>query len=374
MKSEGGDHNLRDWLTLHLAPGLGAATCRRLVEQLGSPRAVLEAGQRQLASLSGIRPAALAALTGGDRDQRDDQTDRELEAAGRLGIKIVTLDNPVYPERLRHIHSPPLVLYVKGLLDTLNTPGIAIVGSRAASSYGRRVAAKMSHGLAGLGFTVISGLALGIDSEAHQAAMEADGRTIAVLGCGLDVLYPSANRRLFERIPTAGALVSEYPLGTKPDSFRFPARNRIISGLALGVLIVEASQRSGSLITAQHALEQGREVFAVPGQVDSVKSAGAHTLVQQGAKLVQSVADIVEELSPTGPYPAGDREKSATPLPQMSAAETELLAFLEVYPRPIDEIVRASGLAPQKVSELLLMLELKDVVEAQPGQCYRRKT
>lgn len=369
------DRNQLDWLILHLTPGLGEAACRQLVGHLGSPRAVLEAGPEQLASISGIRQAARAALAGSMREKIADKAAHELDETNRLGIKIITIDDPAYPELLRHIHRPPLVLYVKGSLDTLSAAGIGIVGSRAASSYGRRIAAKMARELTSLGFTVISGMALGIDSEAHRAALESGGDTIAVLGCGLDVVYPQANRQLFERIPASGALVSEYPLSTRPDAFRFPARNRIISGMALGVLIVEASQHSGSLITAQHALDQGREVFAIPGQVDSIKSAGAHTLVQQGAKLVQSVEDITAELSVSAmPNPAHSGGKIGIPRPELTSAETELLVFLEVYPRAIDEIVRVSGLAPQKVSELLLMLELKGVVEAQPGQGFSRKT
>jgi DNA processing protein len=219
-------------------------------------------------------------------------------------------------------------------------------------------------------------MALGVDTAAHKGTLAAEGRTIAVLGCGLDIIYPPGNHMLYKDIALSGAVVSEYPLGTLPDNFRFPARNRIISGLSLGVVVVEAANRSGSLITASHALEQGREVFAVPGRIDSVKSAGTHTLLQQGAKLVHSVNDIAEEFLHATPLEnqvdTGNGGREQEFFAQLNQEEKALLACLEVYPRTIDEIVRESGFAPQKANELLLLLELKGMVHPLPGKCYQR--
>jgi DNA processing protein len=240
------------------------------------------------------------------------------------------------------------------------------------------VAEQMANNLSRQGFTIISGMALGIDTAAHSGALAAEGKTVAVLGCGLDIVYPPGNRNLYEQITSAGAVVSEYPLGTKPDSFRFPARNRIISGMSLGIVVVEAAKRSGSLITASHALEQGREVFAVPGRIDSVKSAGTHTLLQQGAKLVHSINDIVEEFSVVALQPktadTGGEDDEQVFLENLSPNEAEMFGFIETYPRSFDEIVKESGFSAQQTNELLLLLELKGMVQALPGKSYQKRT
>ncbi|MDT8334860.1 MAG: DNA-processing protein DprA, partial [Desulfurivibrionaceae bacterium] len=281
---------LEEWLTLYLTPGLGSGGCRHLVDHFGSPAAVLQASPQDLQKVPGrIGKKGCAAI--GRRETRL-AAKKELHRAAAAGIEIICRDSDDFPAWLLNIPDPPLLLYVKGRTAALNSPGIGIVGSRAASSYGLKMAADLARQLARQGLTVISGLALGIDAAAHRGALAADGKTVAVLGCGLDIIYPAQNRELFAAIPAHGAIVSEYPLGTKPDSFRFPARNRIISGLGLGVVVVEAAQRSGSLITAGHALDQGREVFAVPGRADSVKSTGTHRLLQAGAKLVLGINDI----------------------------------------------------------------------------------
>ncbi len=379
--SNGDNEMLRDWMALHLVQGLGSVAYKNLIDFFGSPATVLEADLKGLSRVKGIRRDIKESLVNTDRAKLYEESAKELEKCDEAGISIITLKNPGYPPLLANIHNPPPLLYVKGSLKDLNCRGLGIVGSRAATGYGKRIAGKMAEALTREGFTIISGLALGIDTEAHCGALQGGGKTIAVLGCGLDMLYPPENKRLHQQIITSGAIVSEYPLGTKPDGFRFPARNRIISGLSLGVVVVEAAQKSGSLITAKHALEQGREVFAVPGQVDSFKSTGTHSLLQQGAKLVQNISDITEELELTGMIsPKGtsagmtdavnfNRTSQKDPL---SDEEEKVFSHLDVYPINIDDIVRDTKLPTQKVNELLLMLELKGIVEALPGKKYLR--
>ncbi|HSR36599.1 MAG TPA: DNA-processing protein DprA, partial [Desulfurivibrionaceae bacterium] len=275
---------------------------------------------------------------------------------------------------LKEIANPPLVLYVKGDADLLAGSALAVVGARAATSYGQKIAGEVSAGLARHGLTVVSGLALGIDGVAHRAALAAGGTTIAVLGCGVDLPYPAQHRGLYEEIAAQGALVSDYPLGTPPEGFRFPARNRIISGLCRGVVVIEAAKHSGSLITAELAMEQGREVFAVPGRIDSAKSEGCHRLIREGATLIHSVADILAELR----YPVATTAATIAPAgavaddAPLSAEEQCIIACLEAYPKDIDTIITATRLSAQKVASLLLGLELKGVVAAHPGQQYQR--
>jgi DNA processing protein len=330
------------------------------------------------AAASRVRQKAIAALCGSGKEELVVAARQELQRAAELGIKIISIDDPRYPALLKNIHDPPNVLYVLGKPEVLDCRAIAMVGSRAATHYGRSVAGQLAEGLVKQGFTIISGLALGIDTESHKGALAARGRTIAVLGCGLDVIYPPSNHLLYKQIIESGAVVSEYPLGTEPDNFRFPARNRIISGLSLGVVVVEATKRSGSLITANHALEQGREIFAVPGRIDSVKSTGSHALLQEGAKLVLNINDIIEELAPAmQTQPGGGLSRTAKDPPSvegLSPEEEKIYGFLDVYPSSIDEIVRQSGFAPQKASELLLLLELKGVIESLPGKSYQKNS
>jgi len=375
----GSRQHIEAWLTLHLAPSLGSTSCRKLVKHFGSPERVLSASAGQLrAAASRVRQKAIAALCGSGREEVAVAAGQELERAEKSGIEIIAIDDPRYPVPLKNIHDPPNVLYVLGSPEALDCRAIAMVGSRAATHYGRSVAGRLAEGLAKQGFTIISGMALGIDTESHKGALAAGGRTIAVLGCGLDVIYPPSNHLLYKQITESGAVVSEYPLGTEPDNFRFPARNRIISGLSLGVVVVEATKRSGSLITANHALEQGREIFAVPGRIDSVKSTGSHALLQEGAKLVLNINDITEELAPALQIqPGADRSPAAenpSAVEGLSPEEAKIYGFLDVYPNSIDEIVRSSGFTAQKVNELLLMLELKGVIESLPGKSYQKSS
>jgi len=370
-------NDVRSWLTLHLVPWLGPVTCSKLVARFGSAAKVLSVGSSGLAAVTPLRQEAKRALFGDGRQHLEELVNQEIERAEKENIAIISRADPLYPDLLKKIHDPPVVLYAKGKLEALNCRGLGIVGSRASTVYGRSVAEQMTNTLSRQGFTIISGMALGIDTAAHKGALAAEGKTLAVLGCGLDIVYPPSNRRLYEQITSAGAVVSEYPLGTEPESFRFPARNRIISGMSLGVVVVEAAKRSGSLITASHALEQGREVFAVPGRIDSVKSAGTHTLLQQGAKLVHSINDIVEE------FPAavlqsqntdtGSEDDEQVFRENLSREEAEIFGVIETYPRSFDEIVEESGFSAQQTNELLLHLELKGMVQALPGKSYQKR-
>ncbi|MEW6517870.1 MAG: DNA-processing protein DprA [Thermodesulfobacteriota bacterium] len=365
-------NNLLDWLALSLTPGLGVRSWHKLLAVFASPREVLETEPGRISKLvPGLRASVIAGL---DRENLRAAAEKELAAAAKAGIEIITREQPAYPELLRNIADPPILLYVKGNAALLQSGCIGVVGARAASVYGRRIAEDLSKRLCQRGLTVVSGLALGIDTAAHEGALQAGGATLAVLGCGLDVVYPRQNSSLYEEIARRGALVSEYRLGTLPEAFRFPARNRIISGLSLGVVVVEAARKSGSLITAGYALEQGREVFAIPGRIDSCKSEGTHRLLQEGAKLVHTVDDIIEEIAfaAAGPPSSSGGQPGGTAV-ALTGEEERLFACLDVYPQTIDEITRQSGMTVQKVSELLLMLELKGLVDSLPGNQYQKR-
>ncbi len=348
--------------------GLGPLGFWALVTHFGSPGAALAASDVQWQAVPGLRSGAVSARRGGTT--LGDRVDRELRTLAALGGRAVCYPDPDYPLLLRTIACPPPVLYLRGRIEPGNGAAVAIIGSRSATSYGRRTAHRLARDLADRGVTVVSGLAQGIDAEAHAGCLAGGGATIAVLGCGLDVVYPRINNRLYCRIAETGLLISEYPLGTRPDGFRFPARNRIIAGLSRGVVVVEAAQRSGTLITVQHALEEGREVFAVPGQVDSAKSAGSHWLLQQGAGLVVCADDIVLGLGlpiSSIPVPEPRQETGA-----VDSAAADVLALLDPYPVLRDELLRRSGLGSARLSELLLILELAGCVEILPGDRVRR--
>lgn len=363
----------RDWLTLLFLPGLGCATINRLLAVLGSPQAVLQAGSRkEKIPQTGTRQ--LKILT--EQAQLDTarrRADQELERLQQHNISLLSQTSPFYPDHLHQIHDPPLVLFYRGDPGCLSSPVVALIGSRACSDYGRRVSGMLASELAAGGVTVISGLAYGIDAAAHKGALAVGGKTAGVLGCGLDVVYPGKHGHLYDAITAQGVLLSEYPLATRPDGFRFPARNRIISGLASAVVVVEATEQSGSLITARLALDQGREVFAVPGRVDSVKSSGTHRLIQQGAYLVQSAQDIFDELGiipgKTGGEQSGENGIQSEPV---HGDEARLLDCLDTYPVDIDTLIRVTGLDTASIHGMLLNLELNGRVRQLPGQLYER--
>jgi DNA processing protein len=364
-----------DWVSLSLVPGLGATGLERLLHRFGTPEGILLASAKERATVSGIRAEALAGLA--DAMTVRNRGEQELERLAAIGARPVSLEDPCYPALLRQIKNPPPVLYIYGRTKLLTGCPVAIVGSRSATSYGRRTAMTLAHDLAVAKVTVVSGLALGIDASAHTGALFTPGGTIAVLGCGLDVIYPRQNDALYEQIRGAGVLVTEYPLGTSPERYHFPARNRIIAGMSYGVVVVEAARQSGSLITAEYALEEGRDVFAVPGQVDSLKSAGAHWLLQQGAKVVLSARDILEELPHCVDTQREKKEIKAeeTGTEQgavdLDPASLALLNLIEPYPMKRDTLIAASGLSPGRVAELLLFLELDGLVEMLPGDELR---
>ena len=350
------------WIALRGIRGVGNITGLGLVETFGGPREVLEAGTQKL-ECAGVRRSLARAIA-----RFDDwaAVDAQLRRLDRAGGRLVTWQDEAYPELLRHVHDPPLLLYVRGNLEEAAgdaTRAVAIVGSRSPTSYGRRMARSVSSGLAAAGVTVVSGLARGIDAEAHWAALRSGGKTIAVLGCGVDVVYPSEHHHLMLGIAKNGAVVSEFPMGTQPDAENFPGRNRIISGICLGTVVVEAAERSGSLITAHFAIDQGREVFAVPGPVGT-RSSGPHRLLKQGAALVENANDVLKEISPHLEPARG------LPASELTANEAAVLACLGERPISVDEVVGASGLAVARVLEILLALEMRGLVRPLPGRCY----
>ncbi|WP_176761033.1 DNA-processing protein DprA [Desulforhopalus singaporensis] len=365
-------NSIVDWITLSFIPGLGVTGFWRLVNHYTSPGAALGASVEKSRKIQGIRTKQLDGFR--EIGRARERALVELDRIEKSGGQAICWQDADYPGQLRHLVDPPPVLYVQGDPSLLTRPSVAVVGSRAATGYGRRICTGLCSLLAAKGVVVVSGLALGIDTHAHEGALQCGGMTVAVLGCGLDVIYPKQNLSLLEKIRRSGLVVSEYPLGTRPEPFRFPARNRIIAGLTQGVVVVEAAKKSGSLITAQIGLDLGREIFAVPGQVDSFKSEGTHWLLQQGAKLVQNVDDILVEMdgaASCGAAAAGrmrdDPARLQNCAPDLDPDEHALLQCVDCYPQSRDVIVERSGLDSSRVSELLLMLELEGLVELLPG-------
>lgn len=354
------------WMVLSQIPGVGNATFWSLVGWFGSPEKVLCCPVKELAAVTGI---GRRQLQGFSRIKDIEQSCRQqLKQLSNIGGECIPYSDDYYPELLRQISDPPPVLYLRGEKKLLRSSCIAIVGSRASTSYGNRTAFGLARKLGAAGITIVSGLALGIDAESHRGALAAGGATIGVLGCGIDVIYPRQHGKLFKELAEKGLIVSEYPLGTPPEGFRFPARNRIIAGLSKGVVVVEAARKSGSLITAQLALDEGREVYGVPGQVDSFKSGGVHWLLQQGAKLVQSEDDILEDLCLTNSLTlTADQPGDDDTFLALEPAARKLLEIIEVYPQARETILLKAGLSVPEFSELLLLLELDGFVEILPG-------
>jgi DNA processing protein len=358
------------WLALSLVPGVGSILFKRLLERFKTPEAVFRATANELSAVEGLGEKVVQAIRKGPFEKG---VERELTLLEKVGGRILTLGEENYPKRLKEIYDPPPVLYVRGELRKQDELAISIVGSRKTSPYGRWFTERVSRELAQQGVTIVSGMARGIDSVAHQGAISEGGRTIAVLGCGVDIVYPRENRRLCEQVIDHGAVVSEFPMESPPEAGHFPKRNRIISGLSLGVVVVQAGKDSGSLITANYALEQGRDVFAVPGNVGAESTQGTNHLIKQGAKLVESSEDILQEILPQWRRDEKAISKVEEREKGLSGEEKALYAVLGDTPLHIDAIIRETQLDPGKVSSLLLNLELKGFVSQWPGKSFTRK-
>ncbi|GGC96585.1 DNA-processing protein DprA [Undibacterium terreum] len=358
------DTELADWIRLEQTPGVGQETARKLLAAFGLPQQILAAG---FPALRSIVPDRIALpLSQPPSEQILSQIARTLEWCDQPGNAALTLADAGYPPSLLNIPDPPVILYVKGRLDLLQAPSIAVVGSRNATAQGIDNAEKFSESLSRAGWTIVSGMAAGIDAAAHQGGLRGPGSTVAVIGTGADIVYPARNRALAHLIADGGCIVSEYPLGMPAIAANFPRRNRIISGLAKGVLVVEAAAQSGSLITARMAAEQGRDVFAIPGSIHSPLAKGCHLLIKQGAKLVESAQDILDELM-MGP---------AQPSLQASLAEAgadhPLLSAMGYDPVHIDTLALRTGHDVAELHGQLLTLELDGSIEQLPGANYRR--
>jgi len=348
----------------YLLPGAGKKI-RLIAGHFGSPRTAWEASAEALRRVPGVAEDVVAGLV---RRRAEIDLDRELKKLGLMGVSFVCCGDPGYPESLRAIFDPPPALFVRGELVAQDAFAVAVVGTRRPSYYGVAVAEKIGRDLAVAGVTVVSGMARGIDTAAHRGALKAGGRTVAVLGCGPDVVYPRENRKLMEQIMATGAVVSEFPPGTTPDAWHFPVRNRVISGLAKGVVVVEAAEKSGALITADFALEQGREVMAVPGNVTSPSSKGSHWLIKQGAALVESAEDVLDELGIEEIFPV--REASVRGTVKLSNEEEVVYRMLSLEPVSMDFLIQQSGISPQEVAAALMFLEVKGMVKQLPGKFY----
>jgi len=375
------DENTQFWLGLTKLEGLGVRGAHRLVEHFGSPQAAYMASLTELESC-GI-PARVAQLIFAQAGLKE--AARDLEASAKAACQVVAYSSDDYPPRLKQIPDPPLVLYVRGDVKVLSRHALAIVGTRRPTAYGGQVAQRLARDLAQRQLVIVSGLARGIDSAAHRGALEAAGKTVAVLGSGIDVIYPRENKRLAEQVAECGALISEFPPGTSPAPENFPIRNRTISGLALGVVVVEAAEYSGSLITARLALDQNREVFAVPGNITSAQSFGPNHLIKQGAKLVDEWMDVVEE------FPAEIRMQLLPPVEASDEAASKLQtgslfeqsltpdqkAVFDVLradqPLFVDAILTSASLPQPRVMTALLELEMAGVIRQLPGKNFIRK-
>jgi DNA processing protein len=361
-------------VALNLIEGVGPVRVRQLLEHFGDAPAILRATRSQLLQARNIGEDTAQAIS---QWEKTIALDAELKRIAEFGCRIVTQADPEYPELLRQIYDPPIVLYVKGELLTKDKNSVALVGSRITTHYGIEVARKLAYQLAYLGVTVISGGARGIDSAAHQGALSAKGRTIAVLGTGINLVTPPENAELFERIAASGALVTQFPFNRPPDKQSFPIRNRIVAGMTLGTVVVEANLTSGALITANFAAEYGRQVFAVPGRIDSPRSKGSHDLIKKGAKLCEGAEDILSEFEYL--FPASNRPRSAAdtgvlPALELSENEQRVYDLLDHEEVGIDDLIRKSGLPSSAVSVALLSLEMKRAVRQLPGKLFVRNS
>jgi DNA processing protein len=366
------DSKTLDLLRLTLVPGVGPKTCRTLIDLFGSAGEVLEARESALREVPGVGSKLAEKIA---RASKEVDAEAELALCRKMGVSVLRADEEGYPPSLAEIPDPPSLLYIRGKIEPADQIAIALVGSRKCTSYGLRIAEKLATSLARVGLTVVSGLARGIDAAAHRGALNGGGRTLAVLANGLSEIYPPEHEELARDVAASGAIISESPMRQGPLAGLFPQRNRIISGLSLGVVVVEATPRSGSLSTAKHATEQNREVFAVPGPVDSLSSRGCHDLISDGARLVETVDDILDELGPlvrevkAKPEEPGIRHPAELSLTDQ---ERTLLGRLDDHPVSVDELIAGSGLTASQVMATLSVLEMRRLVRRQPGPRFVR--
>lgn len=360
------NESILNHMRLNLIPGVGPRMQQSLLDYFGGVDQVLSASTNDLRSVSGIGPKLADSIA----EYRDSQkAEREIERCEKIGVRLLTRDSPDYPPLLREIHDAPLVLYCRGDLLERDQLSIAIVGSRRCTLYGRQQAEKFGAGLARAGMTVVSGLARGIDGAAHAGAIKAPGRTLAVMASGVLKIYPPEHHDLANDVAGSGAVLSEFPLDQRPSPGMFPQRNRIISGLSHGVIIIEATRKSGALHTARHAMEQGREVFALPGRIDSLASEGCHDLIRDGVTLIRSVDDVLESLGPLiKPVATGESEQVHSPRElTLNEREREVLNLVTIDPISIDQILRSTDLAAPSVLSTLTVLEMKRMVRRLQG-------
>lgn len=365
-------------IAMNMIPGMGPVRMRKLLEVFETPQRVLAAGREAMRSVDGI--GSEVAETVSTWEKHVDLA-AELKLIEEFGAKVIIQSSPEYPAQLKEIHNPPIVLYVWGNILPEDTRAIGVVGSRQTTHYGLDSAKKLSYQLAYSGYTVVSGLARGIDTAAHQGALAAKGRTLAVMGSGLMQIYPTENKGLAAKIAETGAVLSEYPMQRVADRQTFPYRNRIVAGWGLGLLVVEAGLNSGALITANQAIEQGRTVYAVPGQIDRPTSIGSNRLIQQGAKLVLGAEDIIDDLQtlfpslrPTSKPQPATKQSASLASPKLSNDETLIVTALEAGELSLDELCASTRLPTYKISSTLLGLELKRLVQALPGQRYVKRS
>lgn len=362
------DERKKGWIALNLVDGLGHIRIRNLLKRFGEPKEVFSATISELLEVPGITKNIVARI----KSFSGTRLERELNLIKELELSVLISEDEDYPANLKLIYDPPPVLYIQGKIEKRDRLAIAIVGTRRCSYYGAKTADSLSYELTSRGFTIVSGMARGIDTAGHKGALKAGGRTIAVLGSGLMCIYPRENKGLVQKIAKSGAVISEFPLLTAPDRQNFPRRNRVISGLSLGVVVIEAPNRSGALITADLALEQGREVFAIPGNVDQPTSSGTLRLIKQGAKLVTESDDVIEELGALAELlPKKKEKKGEKAFPErLKGEEKRVYRLLTTSPQHIDEIIKRSELSASTVAGLLMTSELKGLVKQLPGKFY----
>ena len=361
--------SLLSWLALKHIPGIGNLLFKRLFDRFKSPERVFQASREELTQIPGMRTRCIDAIL---NYKLPDKIPEEIERVLKKGFSIITMSDVDYPPLLLQIPDPPPFLYVHGKLES-RANNVAVIGSRNATDYGVSITHQLCRDLVSHNLTIVSGMAVGIDTAAHSGAIMGKGRTVAVMGSGFEHIYPHENRGLFDRISENGAVVTEFHLRATPAAHHFPMRNRIISGMSLGTVVVEAARKSGSLITARLAAEQNREVFAVPGHIHSFKSAGAHSLIKQGAKLVEHAGDIIEEISNLmidKTVPSGSKKQDDGCLPELSPEESMVYEHLNAYPVHIDDLIRKISIEPGRLSSILLQLELKGVARQFPGKLF----